>query len=320
MNDRNDTIAALKAQTAAVSASDSMSEAARKSLLDDLIAMLEHEEGSRSGEDIIDVHDMRVATRRMRSVMQLLADYFKPKALDHFRDQLKRVATALGDVRDLDVMIDNLERFKTTLIAEAQRDLDAAIALLDHQREDARKRLTRALDKGDYQRFITDFSAFVTTASADKGSHDSGKQPAPTQARYVLPVEVYSHLALVRAYDQILETADDTRLHQLRIEIKRLRYLLSVFDDLLTSSGKEFVGELKQLQDQLGKLHDAVVAQQQLGALKANLSESQGAALQIYLNTVAAEASKMREQFPESWKHFNSKGVQRQLASALAGL
>ncbi len=319
MNDHTDAIAALKAQLTEVIADDTMSQAARKSLLNDLIAMLEHEEGSRSGENIEDVHDMRVATRRMRSVMQLLAAYFKPKAVDGFRTQLKRVATALGEVRDLDVMIDNLERFKTSLIADAQRDLDAAIVLLQKQRDDARKRLTKALDKGDYRHFVTDFSAFVTASKPEKDDH-TGVDPTPIQVRYILPIEVYSHVAQVRGYDQILAEASNEQLHQLRIEIKRLRYLLSVFDALLNTSGKEFIGELKNMQDQLGKLHDDVVAQQQLGALKADLSESEGAALQIYLSTVAAEANKIREKFPESWRHFNSKSVQRQLANALAGL
>lgn len=319
MSEPLDALTTLKAQTAEVTADDSMSEAARKSLLKDLIALLEHEEGSRKGESMDDVHDMRVATRRMRSVMQLLAGYFKPKAVDRFRDQLKRVALPLGEVRDLDVMIDNLERFKTSLIDEAQRDLDAAIALLQKQREDARKRLTKALDKSDYRHFVTNFSAFVTAPKAEKDEKASA-DTATTQTRYVLPVEVYSHLALVRAYDQILAEADDVRLHQLRIEIKRLRYLLTVFDELLNTSGKEFIGELKKLQDQLGALNDDVVAQQKLGALKTDLTDSQGAVLQIYLNTVAAEANKMRESFPDSWRHFNSKSVQRQLANALAGL
>lgn len=320
MAELQETIDTLKEQVTEVTANDSMSEAARKSLLKDLIAVLEHEAGSRSGEDIEDVHDMRVATRRMRSVMMLLAAYFRPKTVDRFRKRLKRVATTLGTVRDLDVMIDNLQKFRPSLVVDAQQDLDAAIDLLKQQREKARDRLTATLDKAKYQRLLSDFRTFVTTPNAEALVQDHANGRTPTEARYVLPIEIYSHLALVRAYDAILPEADEPTLHQLRIEIKRLRYLLSVFDDVLNTSGKEFIGELKQLQDHLGVLHDSVVAQQQLGGLKDNLSESQIAALQIYLNTLAGQANSLKEKFPDAWRHFNSRSVQRELANALASL
>ena len=263
---------------------------------------------------------MRVATRRMRSVMQLLAAYFKPKAIDRFRKRLRRVATALGDVRDLDVMIDNLQQFRPSLVVAAQADLDVSIDLLKKQREKAREKLAATLDRADYQRFMADFATFVTTPNAESQPTDGANGRTPTEARYVLPIEVYSHLALVRAYDRVLPDADEPTLHQLRIEIKRLRYLLSVFDDVLNSSGKEFIGELKKLQDHLGVLHDSVVAQQQLGGLRDKLTEAQIAALQIYLNTLSAQASSLKEKFPDAWRHFNSKNVQRQLANALASL
>src|SRR5262245_29152747 len=100
-------IADLETHRAAVSPTDTMGEAGRKVLLTEFIHVLQHEAGSRSGEDIEDVHDMRVAIRRMRSAFQLFKPYYKAKDVRPYRRGLRRIGWALGDVRDLDVLIDN---------------------------------------------------------------------------------------------------------------------------------------------------------------------------------------------------------------------
>src|SRR5215475_14346036 len=85
-----------------VSPDDRMAEAGRKVLLADFIKALSHEEGSRSGEDSEDVHQMRVHIRRMRSLMRFLRPYFKKKVIKQYSRDLQSVASALGDIRDLD--------------------------------------------------------------------------------------------------------------------------------------------------------------------------------------------------------------------------
>src|SRR5688572_21869623 len=101
----DDYTAQLESQVQSVSPQDTMAEAGRKVLLADFIKMLKHEAGARTGEDIEDVHDMRVATRRMRSALRLFESYFKPKWVDAYSRRLRKIARALGVVRDLDVLI-----------------------------------------------------------------------------------------------------------------------------------------------------------------------------------------------------------------------
>ena len=67
--------------------------------------MKRHEAGSRTGEDIESVHQMRVAIRRMRSLFRLVGAYYKPKTVDKYSRDLRRIARALGNIRDLDVLI-----------------------------------------------------------------------------------------------------------------------------------------------------------------------------------------------------------------------
>ena len=126
-----DLLARLQAHVQPVAPEDTMAEAGRKALLSDFVTMLQHETGSRTGEDVEDVHDMRVAIRRMRSTMRLLGVYYKPKAIQPYLKYLRRVGQALGTVRDLDVMISDLKAFQETLDEDRRADLQPIFAQLD---------------------------------------------------------------------------------------------------------------------------------------------------------------------------------------------
>ncbi len=318
-NSQQERIDTLRRHIAPITPEDTMSEAARKTLLLDFIQMLEHEDGSRSGEDIEHVHDMRVATRRMRSIFLLLNEYFKAKAIDPFQRRLRKIARALGGVRDLDVMLDNLNQFRSTLAEADQAAMQGAVDQLQKRRDAARAHLVRLLDKNDYQRFLDSFGEFLTTpGNGAKAAH--AEEPVPSEVRHVLPVEIYTHLAAVRAYDRAVDEANVETLHLLRIEFKRLRYLVSMFEEVLGKSGPAFVEELKLIQDHLGKLNDAVVAQAALRDLMPQLDAPQQAALEAYLTLLANDAARLHATFPEAWRRFNTRAVQRHIAAGIARL
>jgi CHAD domain-containing protein len=314
-----ETIQALKEQAQPMQLDDTMSEAARKALLADFIQMLEHEDGSRTGEDIEQVHDMRVATRRMRSIFALLDGYFKPKTIAPYQRGLRQIARVLGAVRDLDVMIDNLQQFEATLDDEQKPLLQPVIALLDKRRVAARKKLIARLDRADYQRFVAAYGKFLTTPG--EGAVEAKLNGvSPKQIRFIIPVIVYEHLAAVRAYDTRLNDANPEVLHELRIEFKRLRYLVSMYEGVLGTQAGNFIKALKAIQDQLGLLNDAAVAQEQLNDLLPDLKKKQAKLIKAYIATLAETEAQIRADFPDVWRKFNTKTVQRQLANAVAGL
>ncbi len=307
----------LKSQVKEVQPDDTMAEATRKALLPDFLDMLDHEAGSRTGDDIEDVHDMRVATRRMRSALQLLSDYFKPKTVREHTRSLRRIARSLGAVRDLDVLILDLQEFQKSLDDEGQAAFQSIIERLDGERSYARHHLIRLLDKNAYRRFTEDYAKFLTTPGSGARPADSD---TPSQLRHLLPTLIYEHLGTVRAYDARIADADLNTLHALRIEFKRLRYLVSLFADVLGTSIKDFVKELKVIQDHLGRLNDLHVAQERLNAMREDLDAAEAEALGKYIDSLQVEEEKLRAQVDDIWRRFNSKTVQRQLATAIAAL
>jgi CHAD domain-containing protein len=309
-------IETLKARQEKVLPTDMMAEAGRKVLLAEFIKLLQHEEGSRSGADVEDVHDMRVAIRRMRSLFRLLAPYYKVKDVQPFRRGLQRLGWALGDVRDLDVLIDNLRAFQLTLDADDQADLQETIDDLDQRRVSARDELIGVLDSKPYRRFLKAFTEFSTTSIEKK----SNGQIAPSQIRHLLPSMIYDRLAAVRAYEDVLAEADSAALHALRIEFKRLRYTVSLFEDVLGSTIEEFIDELKKIQDCLGQINDAATARIRLDAVLEDSAGHYSDALNSYIDHLEAERTGQLTQLETLWERFNSRKVQQKLSTAVLAL
>ena len=309
-------IVQLQAKVEAVAPTDTMAEAGRKVLLAELIKMLQHEAGSRTGEDVEDVHDMRVAIRRMRSAFRLLAPYYKAKDVRPYSKALQGLGWTLGDVRDLDVLIDNLRAFQLTLNADDQADLQTTIDALDERRAAAREALLQALDSKTYRHFLKDFGEFVTTPIAKKESN----VVVPSQVRHLLPILIYDRMAAVRAYEDVLENADSEKLHALRIEFKRLRYTLSLFESVLGTTLGEFVDELKTAQDTLGHLNDGTTARASLDELLKGSDDHRSDALNAYFNHLEADHDKLLADFKTHWERFNSRKAQEKLSKAVLAL
>lgn len=315
--DHTERIQTLQVSLSPVVRTDTMVEAGRKVLLAEFIRMLSQEPGSRSGHDPEDVHQMRVAIRRMRSALRLLRPYLKRKAVRPFNRDLRRIAWTLGDVRDLDVMIDNLCQFQVTLSTEQQTGLQVVIDELRRRRETARENLVDVLDGKGYRRFVETFGDFLTTPGAGVKSLAEG-DVLPLRVCDVLPALIFDRLAAVRAYDTVLAGADTPTLHALRIEFKRLRYLLSLFEDVLGKTVGDYIDQIKVIQDQLGHLNDASVAHARLDGLLPDLSDP--AVLNTYFEHLAAHSDRLKNDFPEVWAHFNTRRVQQKLTSAVLAL
>ena len=108
--------------------------------------VFEHSENVLDVEDIERVHDMRVATRRLRAVMEIFAPCF-PK--DHHRALLREVkslADVLGERRDRDVAIDALERFRATMPAADRTGIGSLVAELRREQTEANEALAAFIE------------------------------------------------------------------------------------------------------------------------------------------------------------------------------
>lgn len=309
--------------------SDTLAEAGRKVLSFYFGQMLTHEPGTCLGSDTESVHDMRVATRRMRAALQVFDSGFSKKAIKPLRSGLRTTGRVLGEVRDLDVLLENLHQYRQSLPEREQSGLQPLLELWLAEREEAREELLTYLHSKKYRRFKQDLLKFVITA--DRGAKsipDDGL--ARYQLPYLVPCLIYERFKDVHAYDELLEEASLDTLHKLRITFKQLRYALEYFAEILGEEGKLVIEEVKALQDHLGELNDARVASDLLRVLLVDWDKKQRRLPQVerqnstqlaaYLQAKLEEQQHLLETFPQAWARFNHPELRRNLALAIAVL
>ena len=140
-------------------------------------SMLAHEAGTRLGEDIEQLHDMRVATRRLRAALSLFAGVL-PEHAGWFRSELGWLAGELGAVRDLDVQLERLEGWLGELPDEDAGALTDLGRLLGRERDTARARMLGSLDSPRYDRLVSEFTSMLRPGPGQ----GSGRQIKAAQA------------------------------------------------------------------------------------------------------------------------------------------
>jgi CHAD domain-containing protein/inorganic triphosphatase YgiF len=319
---------------------DSMGEVAHRIFSYQFGQMLSHEKGTRKGENIEELHDMRVAVRRMRAASKVFKTYLDSEQLGPHLKGLRRTQGALGDVRDLDVFREKAKEYLETLPEGHEQDLAPLFAMLGEEREKARKTMLAYLDSEKYARSKRDFSEFLEVPGAGALPTSNKKHDAlPHRVKDVLPSVIYARFADIGAYSEWVEGpyVSVERLHRLRIAAKGLRYTFEFFEDVLGDNAKIMIKEFKGLQDHLGDLHDAVVAIDLLSSYlrtgawglaesetgkkagkQANLKGMEG--IEIYLASREEELRTLLDTFPDAWAKFRSKEFREKIEEAIENL
>ncbi|HVC42241.1 MAG TPA: CHAD domain-containing protein [Candidatus Saccharimonadales bacterium] len=219
-----------------------------------VIRLLRHDPGVRLGRDAEDVHQARVATRRLRSDLRTFRPLVDAAWAEALRDDLRWLGGELGRVRDAEVLRDRLRAAATTLPAADRRSAQAVVAPLVAQVGAARRHLLAAMDT---ERYIEVIDHLVAAARAPVLT-----EMAASPARDVLSGLVRRPWRSLKA-GAVAARGDvpDEQLHDLRIRAKRCRYAAEAAASATGKHAARFAREVAALQEVLGELHDAVVAE-----------------------------------------------------------
>jgi CHAD domain-containing protein len=321
-----------------VKADDTMREAARKILMYHFGQMVEHERGTKVGRDIEELHDMRVAAMRMRSVVEVLEDYLNMKEMSSHYKNIKSIRRTLGTVRDLDVFLEKIDHYLAAQPPERAPEMDPLTDSMLIERAKHRGTMLVYLDDSRYNKFKKNFADYLLSKKSWKmKSAKKNGEPIPARVVDILPVLLYSQLATVRAYGDVL--TDDTKIdpylekyHQLRIDVKILRYTIEFFREVLGSETKSLIKDLKALQDNLGDMHDTVVALEMLENFErygvwgetqgknnsANIRDYPG--VDAYIEYRKKELASLLDSFPDAWSKVIDPDFSVRFSQAIAGL
>jgi CHAD domain-containing protein len=322
-------VSAAPVEISPLAADDPMSEAGRKVLALHFGRMLANEAGTRLGEDPEALHDMRVATRRMRAAFALFAPYYDAQVVSLFGKGLRRTGRTLGAVRDLDVLLEKARAYAAGLPAEAAAagGVEPLLAAWEAARDAARRKMLEHLDGPAYRQFVREFGAFLATPGAGAAAL-APDTVTPFQARHVIPCLILTRYAAVRAYERLLPGAALTSYHALRIECKGLRYALEFFREVLGEETPALIKQVTALQDLLGELQDACVAEGLLAdflaerrkSVRKSAAAEDLAGIEAYLAAQHARQAELLAAFPAPWAALIGLEFRQRLAMLIAAI
>ncbi len=222
-----------------------------------LLAWHASEPGARLGDDPEFLHELRLAGRRLDAILSQYRP-FLPIELQPIRKSLKKVLRVLGEARDFDVALGELNSFADTL---SEADLEQLVPLQQHltsERNRARTHMLSVLDARSTRRDLERLAALCDTAWPQT-------QPLAVTAA---PELVAARFRKVRKYaDRLTPHSSTEAYHEVRGRLKKLRYVLESVAVIYGKPADEMLGALRRWQDKLGRQQDADVASQRLKRL-----------------------------------------------------
>jgi len=263
-------------------------------------AMLRREPGVRYGNDADDLHQMRVAIRRVRAAMVVFEEALPARA-PRLRQELGWLGSLLGAVRDLDVQLAQIGAWSADAEPAEREALDVVTAVLDERRTKARARLVAAMDSRRLVRLTSSMQRFLTSGPVKRSS--SAHVPILEAAPEVV---AHGYRKVVAIGDHIKEGSPAQALHALRIRSKRLRYTVEFIEPIYKKPARTYAKRLVALQDVLGAHQDDVVAIGTLRDIALDPPQKITAPMVFALGMLAeryrADATAARARFPKRYR------------------
>jgi len=255
-----------------------------------------------SGPDPL--HDLRVATRRTRSVLSQLGGALPAEAVAPFAADFKWLGEITGPCRDLDVWLLDLRARRDDLAG------GDAIALFHFEsevraaRDRAHTEVVLGLTSPRCRRLIESWEAFLSKQAA------TAKPPQDADT----PVKVFADGRITRAYQRVLRRGRNLggdsppeALHRLRIAAKKLRYLLEFFRSLYAAERVDpRITELKGLQDVLGEFNDRQIQRANLAVLTRRFEGTVDAGTLTAMNDLGSDLDHRQRELRHTFRdHFD---------------
>jgi CHAD domain-containing protein len=208
------------------------------------------------------LHDFRVAIRRTRSALSQIKNIFPEKTTDRFKKDFAFVGKISNQLRDLDVYLLDGDTYKAMLPTVLRDDIDSLFDYLRGKRSKAFQEVINGLKSKRYVQILQDWEEFLNETPQESTTALNADLPIINIAQKRI-YKIYRRI--VKSGNQILENTEDEMLHALRIECKKLRYLMEFFSSLFPRKKiNVLIEQLKKLQDNLGDFNDLCVQEEYL--------------------------------------------------------
>ena len=224
------------------------------------------------------MHDLRVAIRRLAQALAAFDSCFSTKEAKKIKRRLKKIMGLAGDVRDCDIALELLSKFKSAPAA--------ILTSFRKRRKEAERELTGALKRWSQRRTYSKWRAVIE--SRVRGG--IGQDPIGGTAVNALQPMLREFVS--RGRRALSPKAPPEKIHRLRIEAKKLRYTLELFAPLRGPSLDGWLERMKALQNVLGVVSDCEMVREMI--------EHEGGDRRIE-SALRRRARRKIEEFRELW-------------------
>ena len=226
--------------------------------------------------DVDHIHDLRVASRRLRGAIEQLGPFIGTERMDRLRRPIRRLTRELGLVRNLDETARYLEK-------TGENGLEPLLASLGNQRKQEAAEARRLLELLDCVKLERQLRCAAAALVTPDNIASQGLLALLSERNLALYYPIHALLPLVAAPEMVEER------HALRIAVKKWRYFTELLHDILGTGQQTLLDQLRQYQALLGDMNDRVV----IGTLLHETSDLPEAVRESLLKTIAKEQRKL---------------------------
>jgi CHAD domain-containing protein len=267
-----------------------------------VLHLLQHDPGVRLGENNEELHQFRVGIRRLRSDLRTFRPLLEPTPIRTLRDGLRWLGSAVGAVRDNDVLAERLRAETETLPKEDVSEIRVLQSLLASQSDSARSAMLSALRN---PRYFALLDSLVNAANEPPIRAERAEQANRPASRVSGKFIHQPWRRITEAVATLGDDPPDLALHQIRILAKRCRYATEAVAPVIDQATR-LAAALADLQTVLGELHDTVITEAWLR--QAAVSEPDCALVAgelILLQTI--DRARLRSEWLANWKRASAK-------------
>jgi CHAD domain-containing protein len=281
------------------------------SLLNTLEANIDGAKGNLDSEFL---HDLRVATRRTRSAMGQIKGVFDPQQLEPFKQTFGWIGQITGETRDLDVYLLHYPEYKASLPDAIQDDLTPFHTFLVEHHKVAQAELVKKLNSPHFRKSLKAWRSWLQESSENGDPAPNARQPTARLADKRIGKLCKRVIKLGAG---IGPDTPAERLHDLRKDCKKLRYLMEFFQSLYPKPViRELIKALKVILDNLGEFQDLEVQARSLEhfgeqMLKEGAPASALMAMGILVGNLLERQDRVRTAFVSLFEDFSSESNQQ---------
>lgn len=284
------------------------SDAAVKALKAQARALRKHAPAA-AREDADGIHDVRVASRRLRAALAEHGALFKKSRVKCVSRNARRVTAVLGKPRELDVTVVLLESLRPAFHGPPRYAINHALRTLRAQRSaqsHAIRQTAEFVQSGEFRKSLRDLY--------------KGKPRLRCHLQDAVTSTVHRFDTVVAAYEIWREAQSDALLHELRIAFKKLRYTCEVHRGIYGARMSELITRLREVQEGLGEWHDYIVLREYLAQALPTAPPRAVEGMPLFLRLVNARISAMLALFSEQAESFFSPESRDDVRDSLTAL